>query len=315
MGADTVRPAVPGPTLDGSYPDHVKAWARIAPGVFVIIWSTGFIGARYGLPYAAPLTLLAVRMTLATAIFAALVLVLRAPRLTSHRDYSRSAIVGILLHASYLGCIFIAIDLGLAVSVTALVVCLQPILVAILAGPVLGEQVHARQWLGFAFGFLGATMVLAPGLTSGDTPPAAALAVVIGLASTTAAMLLQKKWGGGIPLLAGSTVQYAAAAVVLLAVAILTEPLHIDWTPAFAAVLAYMVLVLSVGAILLMFWLIRRDTASGFTSLYFLVPPVTLLEAWLLFGERLPPLGLVGFAVATVGVALVRAPRATIETA
>lgn len=293
----------------------MKAWARVAPLAFVIIWSTGFIGARYGLPYAAPLTLLGVRMTLVTAIFALLVLVLRSPRLMSHRDYSRSAIVGILLHAVYLGCIFIAIDLGLAVSVTALIVCLQPILVAILAGPVLGEQVHARQWLGFAFGFLGASIVLAPGLTSGQTPPAAVVAVVIGLGGTTAAMLLQKKWGDGIPLIAGNTVQYAAATVVLLAVAALTEPLSVDWTPAFAAVLAYMVLVLSVGAILLMYWLIRRDTASGFTSLYFLVPPVTLLEAWLLFGERLPALGLAGFAVATFGVALVRAPRAPLDTA
>ena len=293
----------------------MKAWARVAPLAFVIIWSTGFIGARYGLPYAAPLTLLGVRMTLVTAIFALLVLVLRSPRLMSHRDYSRSAIVGILLHAVYLGCIFIAIDLGLAVSVTALIVCLQPILVAILAGPVLGEQVHARQWLGFAFGFLGASIVLAPGLTSGQTPPAAVVAVVIGLGGTTAAMLLQKKWGDGIPLIAGNTVQYAAATVVLLAVAALTEPLSVDWTPAFAAVLAYMVLVLSVGAILLMYWLIRRDTASGFTSLYFLVPPVTLLEAWLLFGERLPALGLAGFAVATIGVALVRAPRAPLDTA
>ncbi|MEY3733532.1 MAG: hypothetical protein RL347_891 [Actinomycetota bacterium] len=293
----------------------MNAWARVAPGVFVIIWSTGFIGPRYGLPYAAPLTLLGVRMVFATAIFALLVLALRTPRLTSHREYSRSAIVGILLHAVYLGSIFIAIDLGLAVSVTALIVCLQPILVAILAGPVLGEQVHARQWLGFAFGFLGAAVVLYPGLTSGDTPPAAALAAMVGLGGTTAAMLLQKKWGDDIPLIAGTTVQYAAAAAVLLAAAVLTEPLSIDWTPTFAAVLAYMVLVLSVGAILLMFWLIRRGTAAGFTSLYFLVPPVTLLEAWILFGEQLPALALVGFAVATLGVALVRAPRAPIESA
>jgi drug/metabolite transporter (DMT)-like permease len=254
-------------------------------------------------------------MALATAVFALLVLALRSPHLMGRRQYSRSAIVGILLHAVYLGGLFMAIDLGLAVSVTALIVCLQPILVAILAGPTLGEEVHARQWLGFAFGFLGAAIVLAPGLTSGDTSPAAALAAIVALGGTTAAMLLQKKWGDDIPPLAGNTVQYAAATVVLLAGAALTEPLSIDWTPAFAAVLAYMVLVLSVGAILLMFWLIRRGTASGFTSLYFLVPPVTLLEAWILFGEHLPVLALVGFAVATLGVALVRAPRAPIDAA
>ncbi|MEK9664079.1 MAG: DMT family transporter [Candidatus Nanopelagicales bacterium] len=288
-------------------------WARLAPGAFVLIWSTGFIGARYGLPYAAPLTLLGVRMSIATAVFALLVLALRAPRLNGRRQYSRSAIVGILLHAVYLGGLFVAIDLGLPVSVTALIVCLQPILVAILAGPVLGEQVHARQWLGFALGFVGAAIVLAPGLTSGETSIAAASAAIIGLLGTTAAMLLQKKWGDDIPPVAGTTVQYAAAAIVLLAVASLTEPLTVDWTPTFVVVLAYMVLVLSVGAILLMFWLIRRGTASGFTSLYFLVPPATLVEAAILFGERLPVLALIGFVIATVGVALVRAPRQVAE--
>lgn len=292
----------------------MEIWGRLAPGVFVIVWSTGFIGARYGLPYAAPLTLLAVRMTLATAVFVLLVVALRAPHLVSRSQYLQSALVGILLHAVYLGGLFMAIELGLPVSVTALVVCLQPILVAVLAGPLLGERVRGRQWVGFVLGFAGAVMVLEPGLVAGTTPAAAAAAALVGLGGTTAAMLLQKRWGDSIPPVAGTTVQYAAAAVVLLVGAVLTEPLTIDWTPTFVAVLAYMVLALSVGAILLMFWLIRRGTASGFASLYFLVPPVTLMEAALLFGERLPPLALVGFIIATLGVALVRAPRALAET-
>lgn len=291
----------------------MAAWARIAPGAFVVIWSTGFIGVRYGLPYAAPLTLLAVRMTLATAVFVLLVFALRAPRITDRRQYPQSALVGILLHGVYLGALFIAIDLGLPVSITALVVCLQPILVAILAGPFLGERVRARQWLGFTLGFAGAAVALAPGLSSGEVPPAAVAAAVIGLMGTTAATLLQKRWGDSIPPISGTTVQYAAAAVALLAVASISEPLTVDWTPAFALVLAYMVLVLSVGAILLMFWLIRRGTASGFASLYFLVPPVTLIEAFILFDERLTPLALVGFAVATLGVALVRTAPQTVE--
>ena len=292
----------------------MTVWARLAPGAFVVIWSTGFIGARYGLPYAAPLTLLGIRMAWATLAFALLVLLLRAPRIIHLRQYPQSALVGVLLHGVYLGGLFIAIDLGLPVSVTALIVCLQPILVAVLAGPILGERVRARQWLGFALGFLGAALALAPGLASGEVPITAAVAATVGLLGTTAATLLQKRWGDAIPPLTGTTVQYAAAAVALLAVAAVTEPLAVDWTPNFIAVLAYMVLVLSVGAILLMFWLIRRGTASGFASLYFLVPPVTLVEAFLLFGERLAPLALVGFAVATFGVALVRAPRQVAET-
>lgn len=291
----------------------MTVWARLAPGAFVVIWSTGFIGARYGLPYAAPLTLLALRMALATLVFVALVGALRSPRITVRRQYPQAALIGVLLHAVYLGGLFTAIYLGLPVSVTALIVCLQPILVAVLAGPVLGERVHTRQWVGFLLGFAGAAVVLAPGLASGTTPPAAAAAACIGLAGTTAATLLQKRWGDAIPPLSGTAVQYAAAAVVLFVAAAATQPLTVDWTPAFAAVLAYMVLVLSVGAILLMFWLIRRGTASGFASLYFLVPPVTLIEAAILFGERLPLVPLIGFAIATLGVALVRAPRAPAE--
>lgn len=292
----------------------MTAWARIAPGAFVIIWSTGFIGPRYAFPYAAPLTLLGVRMSLAAAVFALLMIALRAPRIRHRRQYPQAALIGVLLHAVYLGGVFIAIYIGMPVSVTALIVCLQPLLVAVLAGPVLGERVRARQWAGFALGFAGATMVLSPGLASGTIPAPAVVAVLVALAGTTAATLLQKRWGDDIPPLAGTTVQYVAAAAVLMVVAALTEPLAIDWTPTFVAVLSYMVIVLSVGAILLMFWLIRRGTASGFASLYFLVPPVTLLEAWILFGETLPALALVGFATATIGVALVRAPRTTLDT-
>lgn len=284
-------------------------WARLAPGIFVIVWSTGFIGARYGLPYAAPLTLLALRMALATLVFVVLSVALRAPRLETRTQYAQSAIVGVLLHAIYLGGLFMAIYLGLPVSITALIVCLQPILVAVLAGAVTAERVRSRQWIGFALGFLGAGVVLAPGLAAGTTSPVAVTAAVIGLAGTTAATLLQKRWGGTIPPVRGTSVQYAAAALVLLAAAALTEPLSIDWTPTFVIVLTYMVVVLSVGAILLMFWLIRQGTASGFASLYFLVPPVTLIEAWILFGESLPPVAVVGLLVATIGVALVRAPR------
>lgn len=292
----------------------MTAWARIAPGAFVVIWSTGFIGPRYAFPYAAPLTLLGVRMSLAAAVFAVLMIALRAPRIRQRRQYPQAALIGVLLHAVYLGGVFIAIYIGMPVSVTALIVCLQPLLVAVLAGPVLGERVRARQWAGFALGFAGAAMVLSPGLASGSIPAPAVVAVFVSLAGTTAATLLQKRWGDDIPPLAGTTVQYIAAAAVLIVVAALTEPLAIDWTPTFVAVLSYMVIVLSVGAILLMFWLIRRGTASGFASLYFLVPPVTLLEAWILFGETLPALALVGFATATIGVALVRAPRTTLET-
>ncbi len=285
---------------------------RLAPAVFVLIWSTGFIGARYGLPYAEPFTLLAVRITLAAVLLALLSRVVRAGWLTERRQYGRSALIGVLFHAGYLGGVFYAIYAGLPVSITALIACLQPVLVAALSGPLLGERVTRRQWVGVALGLAGVVLVLEPGLVALGTdeayPPAAVIAVLVALLSTAAATLLQKRYGAGIPLLPGTSVQYFAAAAVLVALAVTTESLSIEWTPAFIATLAWMVLGLSIGAILLMYWLLRVGTASGVSSLFYLVPPVTLIEAYLLFGEVLPAISLVGFAVSTLGVALVRAP-------
>ena len=286
--------------------------ARVAPAVFVLIWSTGFIGARYGLPYAEPFTLLTVRISLAAILLALLARIVRAGWLTDRRQYGRSALIGVLFHAGYLGGVFYAIFAGLPVSVTALVACLQPVLVAALSRPILGEQLSGRQWAGVALGLTGAVIVLEPGLANlggqHSYPPAAMIAAVVALVSTTAATLLQKRYGAGIPLIPGTSVQYMAAAVVLAVLAVTTESVSIDWTPTFIATLSWMVLGLSIGAILLMYWLLRVGTASGVSSLFYLVPPVTLIEAYVLFGEVLPLISLVGFAVSTVGVALVRAP-------
>lgn len=281
-----------------------------APVVFVLLWSTGFVGARYGLPYAPPFTLLAVRMVIAAAALAVMAAVVRSawPRRTD--AYRQSAVIGVLLHAGYLGGVFYAISVGLPVSVTALVVCLQPVVVAILAGPTLDERLIPRQWFGIALGLVGALLVLTPGVLKQGSPdaypPAAVAAVLIALGSAAAATLLQKRHGAGIAMLPGTAVQYAAAAVVLGALALSTEDIAIDWTPAFIGAMAWLIVALSIGAVLIMFWLLRVGTATGVSSLYYLVPPVTLFEAYILFGERLSPLSLGGFGIATIGVALVR---------
>ncbi len=284
--------------------------ALAAPAVFVLIWSTGFVGARYGLPYAPPFALLAIRLAIAAVILAFLSALLRSTWPRTVADYRRSAVIGVLLHAGYLGGVFVAIGLGLPLSVTALVVCLQPVLVAVFAGPALGEHLVTRQWIGIALGLLGAITVLAPGLmhqgSPEDYPPLAVLAALIALISSSAATVLQKRYGAGIPMLPGTAVQYAAAGVLLAVLAFFTEDIVIYWTPTFFGALAWLVLALSIGAVLLMFWLLRVGTATGVSSLYYLVPPVTLIEAYLLFGEQLLPLSLAGFALATIGVALVR---------
>lgn len=284
--------------------------AYAAPAVFVLLWSTGFVGARYGLPYAPAFALLAIRLVIAAVVLALLALLLRSTWPRTADAYSRSAVIGLLLHAGYLGGVFVAIGLGLPVSVTALVVCLQPVLVAVFAGPALGEHLVMRQWLGIVLGLIGAIMVLAPGLlhqgNPGDYPPGAVLAAFVALISSSVATVLQKRYGASISLLPGTAIQYAAAAIALTALALLTEDIVIDWTPAFIGALAWLIIALSIGAVLLMFWLLRVGTATGVSSLYYLVPPVTLIEAYLLFGEQLSLLALAGFALATFGVALVR---------
>lgn len=297
------------PNAPASRSTVMSAAAGAAPAVFVLVWSTGFLGARYGLPYADPFVLLTVRMVLASLLLALLAVVLRQPMLTSWRQAGWSAIIAVPLHVLYLGGVFWSIDAGLPVSVSALLASMQPVLVAAASGPVLGERVTARQWLGIGLGAIGVLLVLSPGLihTEGASfPLIAGAAALIALLGGSTATLLQRRVGAGIPMLAGTSVQYLTAAVVLGVAALATEPLVIDWTGAFIGVLAWMVLALSIGAVLLMFWLLRTGSAARFASLYFLVPPVTLIEAYVLFGERLPLIELAGFALAVVGVAVVQ---------
>ena len=290
---------------------HVKSgWLdRLAPLVFVLVWSTGFIGARIGTRYAAPFTVLAIRLSIASCALALLTLAFRSAWPSQTQDYRRSAVIGILLHAGYLGGTFVAVNLGLPVSVSALVVSLQPVLVAALAGPLLGEQLIRRQWVGVGLGLLGVIIVLAPGLTHHSATTytvGAVIAAIVSLLSTTTATIMQKRYGASIPMLAGTSVQYAAAAIVLVIAAALFENFDVDWTPQFFGILAWMIGALSIGAVLLMFWLLRRGSAASFSSLYFLVPPVTAVMAYLFFGEHLPPVALIGLAVSSLGVLLVR---------
>ena len=283
---------------------------RLAPIVFVLVWSTGFIGARYGLPYAPAFGLLAVRLSIAAAALAILATAFRSSWPTNRAAYSRSAVIGVMMHAGYLGGVFVSIDLGLPVAVSALIVCLQPVAVAALSRPVLNESLVARQWCGIALGLIGAILVLEPGLSAtgvtGSYSAGAVGAAVFALVCSTLATLLQKKHGSTIPMLPGTAVQYAAAAAVLTVLAVIFDQRPFTWTPQLIGALVWMVFALSIGAILLMFWLLRRGTAAGVSSLYFLVPPVTLLMGWLLFGQTLPPIALIGFAVSSFGVLLVR---------
>jgi drug/metabolite transporter (DMT)-like permease len=283
------------------------------PALFVLLWSTGFVGAKYGLPYAPPFTFLALRLAVAAALLTALAAALRSIGMPRRVQYGRASVAGLLLHAGYLGGVFYGISIGVPAGVSAVIVSLQPVLTAVLAARVLGERPSARQWVGLALGLGGVALVVGPGIAEAGSaeplPVAGLVSCVVALASGTLGTVWQKRHGDGIPLVWGTAVQYAAAAAVLLAVALATEDLSIRWTGDFVLAFVWLVLVLSIGAVLLLLLLLRRGTAAGVSSLYYLVPPATAVEAFFLFGERLGVLALIGIGVTAVGVALVVAPR------
>ena len=282
------------------------------PALFVLLWSTGFVGAKYGLPYAPPFTFLALRLAVAAVLLTGLAAVLRSVGMPERAQYGRASIAGLLLHAGYLGGVFYAISIGVPAGVSAVIVSLQPVLTAVVAARVLGERPTARQWLGLVLGVAGVALVVGPGIAEAGSaeplPVAGLISCLVALASGTLGTVWQKRHGDGIPLVWGTVVQYTAAAAVLFAVALATEDLSISWTGDFVLAVVWLVLVLSIGAVLLLLLLLRRGTAAGVSSLYYLVPPATAVEAYLLFGERLGALALVGIGVTAVGVALVVVP-------
>ena len=283
------------------------------PGAFVLLWSTGFIGARLADPYIEPLTLLAIRMVIATGLLAMIALVTRASWPESLRMALHIAVAGLLVHAIYLSGVFIAINLGQAAGVTAILVALQPLLTATLVGPLLGEQVTGRQWLGLFLGLIGVVFVISGRIEGGIITAGTLTASLFALVGITLGTLYQKRFCSHVDLRSGGVIQFGASAIVLIPAALLFETQTIEWTGELIFALAWLVLVLSVGAIGLLYTLIRRGDASRVASLFYLAPPFTVLLAWLFFDEQLGPSALLGLAVVVLGVALVQR-RPTITT-
>lgn len=271
----------------------------------MVFWSTGFIGAKLGLPYAEPLTFLGVRFLLAAVMMIVVALAARAPWPATWAEVRHNAVAGILMHAVCLGGMFSAMHQGVDAGVSALIGGLQPLLVAAAAAPVLGERVRPLQWAGLALGLVGVALVVRDkfGLGSG-TELGYGLAVV-GLLGITAGALYQKKFAGVSDWRSANVVQFAAAAAVLLPLAWALESMHIDWTPQFIFALGWLCIVLSLGAISLLYLLIRSGASANVASLFYLVPPVTAVMAYFLFGETLSWISLTGMAITVVAVALV----------
>jgi drug/metabolite transporter (DMT)-like permease len=275
-----------------------------APVLFVLLWSTGFIGARFGLPYIEPMTFLAVRMVFVVIIIGAIA-VIGGARLPSRPEIGHSLMAGLMVHGLYLGGVFFAISQGVPAGVSALIPGLQPILTSTIANRFMGETVTRLQWLGLCLGLFGVALVLHDRSLVMSGSVVGWIGSVVSLFGITLGALYQKRYCGKIDWRTGNTVQYGGAAVLFAAASFAFETRVIHWTGELVFALAWLVLVLSIAAVGLMYWLIRRSAATGFASLFYLVPAVTALEAYLLFGEKLDALSIAGMVVCAAGVVLV----------
>ncbi|MEY3279357.1 MAG: hypothetical protein RIR63_549 [Actinomycetota bacterium] len=281
---------------------------KLAPGVFVFLWSTGFIGVKYGIPYSPPFYFIAIRMAIASLLLFIAISFLRKSQPLTRSILWPSTLIGLTLHGAYLGGCFFAVSRGMPAGIAALIVSLQPVLVSLFAAKYLNEPLRPRAVLGLTLGLVGLFVVVIPRINMiGDNAISlvAVAASVIGLLGGTSGTILQKKYGGAIPTLAGTSIQYAATALVLLVLALLFEEPNITWSPEFIGALTWLVLALSFGAILLLFFLLSHGSAASVSSLYYLVPAVTAIIAYFLFDEHISVLSLIGTAITVVGVWLV----------
>ncbi len=291
-----------------------SAWLRAMPAVFVLIWSTGFIVARYGMPHAPPMKFLMLRYLGSVACFIAWALLARAAWPQGRAQWLHLAVTGVLMHAGYLGGVWAAVKAGMGAGLSALLVGLQPVLTALwVSGR--GGSVSPRQWAGLSLGLAGLVLVVWQKLGLGEVHPLNLAFALGALASITAGTLYQKRHVQPCDVRTANLVQLAAAGVVTLPLALLeSEPVR--WVTASGALngemvgaLAWSVLALSLGGSSLLYLLIQRGAATTVTSLMYLVPPATAVLAWMLFGEPITALTVAGVTLTAMGVSLVvRAP-------
>jgi drug/metabolite transporter (DMT)-like permease len=281
---------------------------KAAPGLFVFLWSTGFIGVKYGIPYAPPFYFITIRMAVAAFLLFIAVAFLRKSQPITKAIILPSTLIGLTLHGAYLGGCFFAVSRGLPASITALIVSLQPVLVSLFAAKYLNEPLDKRAIVGLALGLIGLFVVVIPRLNMTGVNSISVISIaacVVGLFGGTSGTILQKKYGGAIPTLAGTSIQYAATAILLLTFALIFEKPEIEWTPKFIGALTWLVIALSFGAILLLFFLLSHGSAASVSSLYYLVPAATAIEAYFFFDEHVSTISVLGTLITVIGVWLV----------
>ena len=289
-------------------PDDPRAMSRAMPWVFVLIWSTGFVVARYAMPHAPPLSFLSVRYVLSIAAFGVWIVIARPAWPRDRAQWGHLAASGVMMHAGYLGGVWAAVKSGIGAGTVALLVGLQPVLTAIWLSARSSRdgasRVTGQQWAGLLLGLVGLALVVWRKLGIGEVTPFNLACALLALLSITAGTLYQKRHVRPVDVRTGSLVQLGAALLVTLPLALL-EPQAVQWHPDLVIALVWSVLALSLGASSLLMLLIQAGAATRVTSLFYLVPPCTAVLAWLLFDERLGLSAAGGMALCAIGVALV----------
>jgi drug/metabolite transporter (DMT)-like permease len=284
-----------------------RALIRAMPVVFVLIWSTGFIVAKYGMPHAPPMKFLLVRYLLSIACFLSWIFFARVKWPSNRSQWLHLAVTGIFMHAGYLGGVWAAVKAGLGSGLAALIVGLQPVLTALWLASV-GGKISPRQWVGLLLGFAGLVMVVSRKFGQGGEADAINLALAVGaLLSITLGTLYQKRFVAPCDVRTASAVQLGAAFLITLPLALM-EIESMEWNTDLAGAMLWSVLVLTLGGSSLLYLLIQRGAAASVTSLMYLVPPVTAFMAWMLFEEPITLTTIAGTVITAVGVALVVKP-------
>lgn len=279
-------------------------WLIFAPAIFLLLWSAGFAVAKLGLEHAAPVTLLALRYVLVLVVLAPFALVLRPPLPATPRAWVDVAVVGFLIQVAYFGLCYVAFKAGVSAAGVAIVVCLQPILVALVAPRWVGERVNRMAWAGLALGLIGAVTVILSRAGVQAESPLGLLLTVGALFGITGGTLYEKRFGVSHHPVTSNLIQYAVGAAFTLPLAWATEDMAVSWNGEFVAVIAYLVLGNSLLAMSLLLAMIRAGEVSRVSALFYLVPAMSALFAWPLLGEAMPPLAWAGMALAGAGVAL-----------
>lgn len=285
----------------------MKRLERWTPSVFVVIWSSGFVVAKYAVAHSDVLFFLGIRLLIAASILALIAISFRQSLRLDRRQLVVSCLLGITLQVLYLGGVWEAIAYGSPAGVASVITSTQPIFVSILAYFFLKEALHRWQIIGLILGFAGVVLVLSPALSQRESLTYFALALLfLGLSGSTSATLIQRGVGEKIPLLAGTTFQFFFAGVVLSFISIVSGRTLMEWNLESVLVMTWAVIVTSIIAVLALLWMLQRGSAAKVSALLFLVPPMTAIQAWVLFGEKLNAQAVIGIAMTALGVALVQ---------